>query len=354
MTPRSHRARPGLALAAVALAGCGGGLRSASPARGVEAAGLPFVVLDGRSGRELPAAELWTWLRDARAVCAGEQHPSPHDHWAQLQILDHVSAPAAGTLALGLEMVQRPFQGVLDDWSAGRIDDATLLARTGWQDRWGFDFALYRPMLALARQRQAVLLALNAPSELVKRIAKGGVDGLAADDRARLPALVLDDARHRAWFDRVMASMGEDHGDPHAQPPPPAADATHAPAADAAPAPPADAAHQPTPPADAAHAHVHHRAAMPSADAIYAAQVLWDESMADGAARWLAAGGGRVVILAGNGHCHDSAIVGRLTRRGVAPVVSVRPIVDDGAGNVADAIAEGIHDYLFVMTPPRR
>jgi uncharacterized iron-regulated protein len=337
-----------IASGGAALAACAGGYQVVQPApRGVAAAGLPFVVLDGRDGHELPAAEAWTRLRAARAVCAGEQHDSPHDHWVQLQIVDHLSKPELGApLALGLEMVQQPFQGVIDDWRGERIDDATLRSRTGWDQRWGFDFALYRPMLVLARARGATLHALNAPSELVKRVAKVGVDGLAADERARLPQLELGDAQHRGWFDRIM-------GDSHAHGAPTHSHShshSHDADDDADDSDPADA--PPAPPADAIHAHVAHPA-MPSADFIYAAQVVWDESMADAAARAIA-GGGHIIILAGNGHCHDSAIVRRLARRGVAPVVSVRPIIDDGDGNVAAALAEGINDFLIVMTPPPR
>ncbi|MCB9575386.1 MAG: ChaN family lipoprotein, partial [Kofleriaceae bacterium] len=92
---------------------------------------------------------------------------------------------------------------------------------------------------------------------------------------------------------------------------------------------------------------------MPSADAVYTVQVLWDETMASTAAAWVSAADDRaMVILAGNGHCHDSAIVRRVSRRGVTPVVSVRPIIDDGEGNVAEAIGEAMNDYLFVMTMP--
>ena len=70
---------------------------------------------------------------------------------------------------------------------------------------------------------------------------------------------------------------------------------------------------------------------MPSAEQIYTVQVIWDETMADTSAKWLSAhAGGHLVILAGNGHCHDSAIVGRLKRRGVTDAVSVRVVVDDG------------------------
>ena len=320
--------------AASLLLGCGGSYRAKAPPvdapRGVAAAALPFAVLDGRDGHEVPAAELWARLRAARAVCAGEQHDSPHDHWMQLQVLDHLSTPA-GPLGLGLEMVQQPFQGVLDDWSAARIDEAALRSRTAWAQRWGFDFALYRPMLELARDRHVAVVALNAPAELVKRVARVGVAGLDASERARLPQLDLADAQHRAWFDRMMATVGGGHGHGHASDEPDD-DADDAPA-ESPPAPP------PT---------------MPKPDDIYAAQVVWDESMADGAARWLAAGPARrLLILAGVGHCHDSAIVRRLRRRGPATVVSVRPLIDDGEGNVAAALAEGLTDYLFVMTAPR-
>ena len=58
-------------------------------------------------------------------------------------------------------------------------------------------------------------------------------------------------------------------------------------------------------------------------------------------------GRGGAVVRAGGG------IVGRLRRRGVTEVVSVRPIIDDGQGGVAAALTEGNVDYLFVMTMPK-
>ncbi len=314
----------------VALAtGCGGRYRArataapvAAPAVGpvlaVAAAALPFAIVDGRTGRAVTTDDFWRRLGEARAVCVGEEHPNPHHHWAQLTVVDHLAVAGSGRrLALGLEMVQRPYQGVLDDYASRAIDEAALLSRTGWADRWGYPFALYRPMLELARTRGLALIALNAPRELVKRVARAGVAALTAAERAQLPALVLDDVQHRAWFDGVMRRAGDDRDNPH-----------HA--------APAAGPHPGAPPADQ----------------VYAAQVVWDESMAEQAHAWLAGGGDAIVILAGTGHCHDSAIVRRLLRRGATAVVSVRPILDDGEGNVADALAEAHNDYLFVMTPP--
>lgn len=300
----SRDVRPWLIVVAFAV-GCAGRYQAPAPPAQTTAPAvdLPFAIVDGHTGRAVATDAFWTALGAARAVCAGEEHPDPHHHAAQRQIVERLAAQP-GRRALGLEMVQLPFQGVLDDLAGGVIDEDAFLSRTGWDTRWGYPWTLYQPIVAAARAARWDLRALNARAELVKRVGKVGVAGLDTTERAELPELVLDDARHRAWFDGLMAAMGG-HGGAH----------------------------------------------MPSPDNLYAAQVVWDETMAATAADWLT-GGGAIVILAGNGHCHDGAIVGRLRRRGVDAVVSVRPIVDDGAGNVAAALAEGSVDYLWVMPPP--
>jgi hypothetical protein len=92
---------------------------------------------------------------------------------------------------------------------------------------------------------------------------------------------------------------------------------------------------------------------MPSAERIYTVQVIWDETMADTSATWLAANpGGHLILLAGNGHCHDSAIIHRMKRRGVADAVSVRGVIDDGDGSVGAVLARPINDYVLVLQMP--
>jgi uncharacterized iron-regulated protein len=106
-------------------------------------------------------------------------------------------------------------------------------------------------------------------------------------------------------------------------------------------------------PDDAIHNPEGHPGEADFIDKIYPVQVLWDETMADTAARWLQGDPNRrIIILAGNGHCHDSAIVARMKRRGIDKVVSVRPIVDTGDGAIGDLLAEPRNDYLFVMSNP--
>jgi uncharacterized iron-regulated protein len=303
------------ALLALALVACGGAARSASSTpggapggagagggRGVEAAALPYKILDARGGHEVADADFFAALSGARAICVGESHKNPHHHWAQLHVIDQVGG-RLGIWALGMEMFQKPVQGVLDDYRVGAIDEEAMLSRTGWEDRWGYDFALYRPMVKLARVRKMDLLALNAPQEVTKKVAKGGLEALTPAERAGVPELDLKNEAHRSYFKDAMEGHEMPNGD---------------------------------------------------YEKFYTAQVIWDETMADTAWRWLAGSPDRhVVILAGSGHCHDSAIPGRIRRRGADKVVSVHPVIDDGQGNVADLLAEPQNDYLFVMSIPR-
>src|SRR5687768_4324566 len=109
------------ALAALAvIAGCGGKyaggtMPTKSPPTtmkgGIEAAALPYEVLE-RGGKQFEETAFWPRLVRARAVCVGEEHPNPHHHWVQLHIVrELVKRIGKDKLALGLEMVQRPFQG---------------------------------------------------------------------------------------------------------------------------------------------------------------------------------------------------------------------------------------------------
>src|SRR5688572_19731961 len=112
------------------LVGCGGNYPKAASTpssgdhapRGVAAAALPYAIVDGRTGSAVAEADFWAALGGARVVCVGEEHSNPHHHWAQLTIVQKVGDARKQGLAVGLEMVQRPFQAVLDDYRGGRID----------------------------------------------------------------------------------------------------------------------------------------------------------------------------------------------------------------------------------------
>jgi uncharacterized iron-regulated protein len=337
---QSHRA-VAFVLAALAV-GCGGRYGGVAkppapapkaPPGGLEAAALPYAIVDARTGRAVDETAFWARVGSARAICVGEDHTNPHHHWVQLSVVQHLVKllPKGARLALGMEMFQRPFQGVLEDYAAKRIDAAALRSRTGWEERWGYDWGFYAQTIDATVAAGGSLLALNASRELTKKVVRKGLESLTPDEKAQVPDLKLDDAGHRAWFDNLMESMGGSHAHSTKAPPVPDDDAHKGVKAPEPAAPPVE---------------------MPSAERIYTVQVIWDESMADGTAKWLAqTPNGHVVILAGNGHCHDTAIVNRLKRRGIKDVISVRPVVDVD-GQVAESLAKPINDFIVVMTMP--
>lgn len=268
---------------------------------------LPFRTLDASTGELLAPAEFFDTLAERDAICVAEQHDNPHHHFAQLYVIQEVAQRAATTgreLGLGLEMFQTPFQGQLDDYSAGKIDQDELLEKSQYSERWGYPFAFYAPQIDHVVQRGGALVALNAPREQVKRVAREGFQALSAREERLLGGYDLHDEAHRAQFDELMKDHPHDAG---------------------------------------------------SIDQLYAAQVLWDESMAQAASEWLGERqpARQLVILAGAAHCHDSAIPSRLERRLKADVVSVKPVVLQSADAPTEELLghlEG-YDYGFFMSP---
>jgi uncharacterized iron-regulated protein len=310
-------------------AGCGG-----------RYGGAPVEHPRAGKGKSVDEPAFWNRLAASRAVCVGEEHPNPHHHWMQLHVVRELITrlPRGTRLALAMEMFQRPFQGVLDDYAGKRIDDAQLRSRSGYEERWGYDYTFYGPTIDAAVGAGAQLLAANAAKELTKKVVHHGLDSLTPEEKAKIPELKLDDRAHRAWFDALMEDMGGSSA--HSQSKPSEGDQD----TDAG-----EGAKQKLPPSHGGD----DAAEMPSADRVYTVQVIWDETMADTAAKWLAANpGGHLILLAGNGHCHDSAIIGRMKRRGVADAISIRSVIDDGEGSVGEALAKPMNDYVVVLQMP--
>ena len=226
-----------------------------------------------------------------------------------------------------------------------------MLSRTGYDDRWGYDWGFYGPTVRMAVKRGAQVLALNTERELTKRVSRNGVGALTDAERANMPELKLDDPVHRAWWAAIMGGMSHPEEEKSAEPADPHAEPPTDPAAKPANDPAQSSEDQVSP-------HGESPMAKPLKDRgewIYSAQVLWDETMADGAAKWLAEDKNRqIIILAGNGHCHDSGIVARIKRRGFPATISVQPVIDSGDGGLAAELASPENDFLFVMTFPKK
>ncbi len=191
---------PRVALFLLLLAANGGCARAAAPVRYVDG----VEVVRAADGSSMSWDELVGELLDARAIYVGERHDSVADHEAERAIAAalHARDPS---LAIGLEMFDARAQDALDAYVAGAIDEATLLERSAYAERWGFEYGILRPTLEWARAHRVRVIALNVPREVTQAVARGALDALDGELRAWVPDdLVRDDAAHRAMVDEAL------------------------------------------------------------------------------------------------------------------------------------------------------
>lgn len=208
-------------------------------------------------------------MAPADVLYLGERHDQRQDHQVQLEIIQAMHQNNS-QVAIALEMFQRPFQEALEQYIAGEINEAQLIEQTEYNQRWGFPWELYAPILRYAKQHQIPLLALNTPSEVAHKVAKSGLGSLAGDELTYIPALADIDTSNTAYRDSIVQAFGSHSG----------------------------------------HGNF-------SLDNFFAAQVTWDETMAETIAQFKNDHPqSQVIVLAGQGHVvYGYGIPDRVQRR---------------------------------------
>lgn len=218
-------------------------------------------------------------LGRARVVYLGEHHDDEAIHRLEAELYARM-VRLNGSVGLGLEMLPRTLQEPLTEFIDGKLDEPAFLAAVDWEHTWGFPFAYYQPLLAICRARHLPAYALNAPRSLTRAVARGGLAGLDAAQRAELPELVPGPLAHRAQLEAALRNH------PHVE--------GHGTKGDEA---------------------------LPSAmlDHYYEAQLVWDETMADSIARALSASNGPrgMFVVLGAAHAKRFAVPLRVARRGI-------------------------------------
>lgn len=126
-------------------------------------------------------------VKDKKIIYIGERHDQYAHHVAQLNIIKSLYGEGR-KVAIGMEMFQKPFQYVIDDYIEGKIDEVEFLRQTEYFKRWGFDYNLYKPIMDFAREKRIPVVALNIDSSVVKKVAQGGIESLAEEERKYLPS----------------------------------------------------------------------------------------------------------------------------------------------------------------------
>lgn len=283
-----------------------------SPSRPSQGPGA--CVFSGSSGAPASPKAVAEALARSRAVSVGETHDQANDHLAQLEVLKGLAAAHGDRVTVGFEMLHSGLQGVLDEYASGKLSEEEFLRQADWQKEWGFPFALYKPLFDFIRERGLKAAALNAPRGLVTKTARLGLEGLSAEEKARLPKdmKLSDDPRYMEFLRAAFGGHGK-----------------------AAPA-------------------LRALAAMPNVtwEHYLEAMMIWNEVMADNAAARLNADpGSAFLVVAGNGHVmYNAGIPYGLSRR--APDAAQATFYTEGAGSCPASLPadlSGLADFVWMV-----
>jgi uncharacterized iron-regulated protein len=156
------------------------------------------------TGRLLSGPELYETLFHYPVVYVGETHDNVRAHAVQLSILKAMHRRFPGEVAVGMEMLRRPHQAVVDAYMTGEVDERVFLR--AWDDSWGLGaFPYYRELIDFCRDRGIPVLALN-PGRNLEAALLGAPRPADEEAAARLPELDLGDPYYRATLEAYFAA----------------------------------------------------------------------------------------------------------------------------------------------------
>lgn len=244
----------------------------------------------------LPLTEIISQIADKTIVYVGEKHDRYGDHLMQLEVIQALNHRHS-KLAIGMEMFQLRYQKALDNYVSGVTDEPTFLRESRYFSTWRFNFKLYQDILQYARAHRIPVLALNQDHQLVGKVADQGLERLDLEEKEILPReMAFDDEAYEKRLRRVFEM------------------------------------HQVELPGDSAPQVFEY---------FHQAQILWDETMAESIATFLADRPDcHLVVLAGNGHlAYGSGIPKRAYRRTAKDYAIVLP-------NPEEPLEPGLADFV--------
>ena len=247
-------------------------------------------------GEPIALNQLPSALIDADVVLIGEWHTHSAVHRFQTDFLKARLADSKD-VALSMEQFTRQHQNVIDDYLAGEIGEQVLMSDAAAWPNYQSD---YRPLVELAKSQGIDIIAANAPKPVVQCIGRNGIDyleKLTPEERQ----WIADDVNTNdsPYKEKFMASMH--HGTPE------------------------------------------------QTEKQFAAQVTWDETMADSIVKYLNENPDKQVIhVAGKFHTEQGlgTAASILRRNADLNVVVITPV---------ESLSDSSEDYqLQVLSPPTR
>ena len=254
-------------------------------------------IIDLSSGEVIPFEKMIENIASVDLIFVGEVHDNPDHHLIEVQILQAVMA-GNRQVTIAMEFFQKPAQSILDRYLQGELGEEEFLKEVKWNEQWGFPYSYYRPLMLTAKQNGSKVLAINAPSAIVKEVAHTGLQSLDQSERDQIASEInLNNEAHRAYLREIFGQHG--HG------------------------------------------------GLKAFDYFYEAQCVWEDTMAQNIADYLIKEDGQMIVFAGNGHIVNKfGIPDRVINRKPVSMVTIMPYDLYGA----ETIEKGTADFIW-LTP---
>ncbi len=166
-------------------------------------------VVETSTGESICIDELVRRLSNVSVIYVGEIHTSEKAHEVQLEILEKLSQ-SGHCVELGMEMFPVAAQPILDSYIRGEMPEESFLKEVRWKEVWGFPYQLYRGLIDFQKDRRMPVLGLNAPNEVVKKIAHNGLGSLSPEERSQVAReFHLDDSANRLRVHKEFMAHGK-------------------------------------------------------------------------------------------------------------------------------------------------
>ncbi|EAS78008.1 hypothetical protein V12G01_23368 [Vibrio alginolyticus 12G01] len=278
------------------LTGCSSYTHTSSHATSAEVTSFYDYQLYTPSGEHIALSKLPIELQQADVILIGEWHTHAGVHRFQTDMLKQLTSYDR-SLALSMEQFTRDKQPVVDAYLRGEIGEQYLMKQANAWPNYESD---YRPLVEFAKQKNLPIIAANAPKSIVRCIGRQGLDYInKLDDDQRMFIAQAINTGSSPYKEKFMASMH--HGKPE------------------------------------------------QTEKQFAAQVTWDETMAESIVSYLDDNpGAQIVHVAGKFHTEQGlgTAASILSRNPSLKVVVISP---------TDNVLSDNTDYqLEVLAPPVR
>lgn len=133
-------------------------------------------IIETATGRPVSIDQMMDRIRQQEVVYLGEEHHNRFHIEDALVLLNRLTSESRRPV-LAMEMFGWDGQALIDRYVEGEeLSRQEFLDQVGWQQNWGGPFENYEPLVSYAKTRHLHLAALNPPKQLVRSVARNGLD----------------------------------------------------------------------------------------------------------------------------------------------------------------------------------